>query len=215
VGGFKEISLVVAIGRIVLALIVAVGGLIALDVLVYLSALGSTYDNKVAAAFNDGYDQSYAQTYELGYQEAHGEAYDKGYHKGYEISLGSASPAEVGSWVGLRNPTYEELKRFLATDKTDSNSFISGEYVCFDFAAELNNNAEANGIRAAYVRLRSKEWAHAAVAFMTVDRGLIFIEPQSDMEIELVIGRPYPWWLSGASSPLRYTDAIEEIQIIW
>ena len=214
-GGYKEVSLVVAIGRIVLGMIVLIGGIIVLDIFVYLGAISSTYDNKVEASFNDGYDQGYGQTYEVGYQEAHGEAYDKGYKKGYEISLGSGSDEQVSSLVKLRNPTYNELTEFLAADKTDSNTFISGEYVCFDFAAELNNSAEANGIRAAYVRIRSKEWAHAVVAFETVDKGLIFIEPQSDMKIELVTGRPYPWWLAGASSPLRYTDAIEEIQVIW
>lgn len=214
-GGFKEISLAVAIGRVVLGLIAMLAGLVLLDILVYLAAIGSTYDVTVAAAYNEGYDQGYTQTYEVGYQEAHGEAYEKGYEKGHEISLESDSGEQVSSLVGLRNPTRNELKEFLAADKTDSNEFISGEYVCFDFAAELNNNAEANGIRAAYVRIRAKEWAHAVVAFETVDRGLIFIEPQSDTEIELVIGRPYPWWMAGASSPLRYTDVIEEIQIIW
>lgn len=214
-GGFKEINIFVAIGRIVLGLIAAVGGFIVLDIFVYLSAVGSTFGDEVAAAFNDAYGQGYAQTYEVGYQEAIGEAYDEGYSKGYEISLGSGSNEQLSSLVELRIPTYSELKEFLASDKTDSNSFISGEYVCFDFAAELNNNAEANGIRAAYVRIRSKEWAHAVVAFDTVDRGIIFIEPQSDMEVELVIGKAYPWWLAGANSPLRYTDALEEIQIIW
>jgi len=215
VGDLRETSLVVAIGRVLLAMIVLVGGLIALDVFVYLAGVGSTFDVKVANAFSDGYDQGYAQTYEVGYQEAHGEAYEKGYKKGYEVSLESDSSEEVGRWVGLRNPTYKELREFLADDKTDSKSFISGEYVCFDFAAELNNNADAKGIRAAYVRLRSKEWAHAVVAFETVDRGLVFIEPQSDTEVELAIGRIYPWWQVGAVSPLRYADAIEEIQIIW
>ena len=214
-GGYKEVSLIVAIGRIVLGLIVLAGGLIVLDIFIYLGALSSTYDNKVAAAYNDGYVEGYAQTYDVGYQEAHGEAYDKGYIKGYEISLGSDSDKQGSRLVGLRNPTYQELTEFLAADKADLNTFISGEYVCFDFAAELNNNAEANGIRAAYVRIRSKEWAHAVVAFETVDKGLVFIEPQSDLKVELVIGKPYPWWLAGASSPLRYTDDLEEIQIIW
>jgi len=215
VGDLREINLAVAIGRVLLATIALLGGLIVLDIFVYLAALGSTFDIKVAAAFSDGYNQGYAQTYKVGYQEAHGEAYEKGYEKGYEISLESGSNEKVDSLVQLHNPTYKELREFLADDKTDSKPFISGEYVCFDFAAELNNNAEAKGIRAAYVRLRSKEWAHAVVAFETVDRGLVFIEPQSDTQVELAVGRIYPWWQVGAISPLRYAEAIEEIQIIW
>ncbi len=205
----------IAIGRVILGIIALLGGLIALDIFVYLAAMGSTFDIKVASAFSEGYSQGYAQTYTVGYQEAHGEAYEKGYKKAYEISLMSGSMEEVGSWVGLRNPTYQELREFLADDKTDSKAYINGEYVCFDFAAELNNNAEARGIRAAYVRLRSKEWAHAVVAFETVDRGLVFIEPQSDTVVELAVGRIYPWWEVGAVSPLHSAESIEEIEIIW
>jgi hypothetical protein len=213
--GYKDISLIVAIGRIALAMIVLIGGIIIIDIFVYLGAMGHAYAIKVADAYNDGYYQGYDQTYSTGFQEAYRTAYDRGYNKGYEISLVSEPNEQVSSLVEMHNPTYKELREFLADDKTDLNTFVSGEYVCFDFAAELNNNAEARGIRAAYVRLRANEWAHAVVAFETVDRGLIMIEPQSDAEIELVVGKPYPWWLADASSPLSYAEVIEEIQIIW
>jgi len=211
--GLKEF--IIALSRVVLGIVVLVGGLLVLDIIVYLGTTASTSGEKVMTAYDSGYDLGYAQTYEIGYQKAHAEAYYNGYDKGYEIGLGINDNGEVGSRVEIGNPTYEELIEFLARDETDSNPFISGEYVCFDFAAELNNNAEASGVRAAYVRIRSEEWAHAVVAFETVDKGLVFVEPQSDTEVELVIGRPYPWWRTGASSPMRYVDAIEEIQIIW
>jgi len=210
---FEE--LIVAIGRVVLGVAVLMGGLVAMDLVVYLSVTSSTFSENVAAAYDGGYDQGYTQTYEAGYQEGHSEAYEKGYDKGYEIGLGSDSKEVVASRVELHNPTYEEVREFLGHDKTDSNSFVRGEYVCFDFAAELNNNAEANGIRAAYVRIRAKEWGHAVVAFETVDRGLVFIEPQSDKDVSLVMGEPYPWQQVGASRPANYDDAIVEIQVIW
>lgn len=214
-GIYKEISIAVALGRVALGMVILLAGLVLLDVLVYLGVLGGNFDMEVNAAFRDGFNLGYAETYDEGYQEAHEKAYDKGYNKGYEISLALDSGEQTSNLVELRNLTYTELVEFLAADRTDSNEFVSGEYVCFDFAAELNNSAEASGIRAAYVRIRSKEWAHAVVAFETVDRGVIFIEPQSDMAVELTIGKPYPWWMTGASSPMRYTDVIEEIQIIW
>ena len=210
---FEE--LIVAIGRVVLGVVVLMGGLVALDLVVYLSVTSSTFGENVAAAYDGGYDQGYDQTYEAGYQEGHSEAYEKGYDKGYEIGLGSGSKEVMASRVGLHNPTYKEMIEFLGQDKTDSNPFIRGEYVCFDFAAELNNNAEANGIRAAYVRIRAKEWGHAVVAFETADRGLVFIEPQSDKDVNLVMGEPYPWQQVGASRPANYDDAIVEIQVIW
>jgi len=213
VGGLREFG--IAIARIILGIVVVVEGIIVLDIIIYIGTTGSTFSKEIVAAYDDGYDQGYAQTYNGGYQEAYSEAYNKGYDKGYEIGLEIAPKEEVATRVELRNPTDEELREFLAQDKTDSNLFIEGEYVCFDFAAELNNNAEANGIRAAYVRIRFKEWAHAVVAFETVDRGLIFIEPQSDKEVELAVGKPYSWQWAVTGRLTDYSETIVEIQIIW
>ena len=67
----------------------------------------------------------------------------------------------------------------------------------------------------AYVRIRAEKWGHALVAFETVDRGLIFIEPQSDREVKLVIGESFPWYSVGAVSALSPYDPLVEIQIIW
>ncbi len=212
--GLKEIA--IAIARIVLGMVVLIEGLIALVLIDYTSTTGSTSSDKVAAAYEDSYDNGYAQIYDVGYQEAYyGEAYDKGYDKGYKIGLETGSTEGVATRVELYNPTHKEMREFLTRDKTDSNPFVTGEYVCSDFAAELNNNAEANGIRAAYVRIRAEKWGHALVAFETTDRGIVFIEPQSDREVELVIGEPFPWYSIGAVSPLTSYDPLVEIQIIW
>ncbi|GAJ00677.1 unnamed protein product, partial [marine sediment metagenome] len=199
-----------------LGMVVLIEGLIALVLIDYTSTTGSTSSDKVAAAYEDSYDNGYAQIYDVGYQEAYyGEAYDKGYDKGYKIGLETGSTEGVATRVELYNPTHKEMKEFLAGNKTDLNPFIKGEYVCFNFAAELNNNAEANGIRAAYVRIRAEKWGHALVAFETTDRGIVFIEPQSDREVELAIGEPFPWYSVGAVSPLTSYDSLVEIQIIW
>ena len=209
----KEIG--IGLVKITLGMIILLAALIALDILVYISATSSTFGDKVASAYSIGYDQAYLETYNVGYHRTYGEAYNKGLEKGYEIGQELATKEGAVARVELRNPTYNELREFLDRDDTDSNPYVGGEYVCFHFAAELNNNAEASGIRAGYVRLFAKEWGHAAVAFETVDRGLVFIEPQSDKEVELVIGEPYPWWQVGANRPMSYNDAITDIQIIW
>lgn len=209
----KEIT--IAIARIVLGMIVLIQGLIVVIFILYTSTISGVYDKTVVAAYDDSYDNGYTQTYDVGYQEAYGEAYDKGYDKGYEIGLETGSKEGVATQVELSNPTYKELIEFLAGDKTDSNPYVVGEYVSFDFAVELNNNAEANGIRAAYVAVFSKEWGHGIAAFETIDRGLIFIEPQSDRAVKLVIGEPFPWYSLGAVSALNPYDPITEIQIIW
>jgi len=213
----KEIA--IAMARTVLEIVVLIEGLtfLFLVFIVFTSIIGGIYSDKIEAAYEDSYDSGYAQTYDVGYQEAYGEAYDKGYDKGYEIGLEAGSKEGVTKRVELYNPTYKEMREFLASDKTDSKPYIEGEYVCSDFAAQLNNNAEANGIRAAYVRIRSKNWWHAVVAFETVDRGLIFIDPQSDREVEPVIGigQPFPWYLVGAVSATSYHDPLVKIQVIW
>jgi len=205
----------IAISRIVLGMVLLLEGLIVLDLIIHLSNTSSTFSGRIAAAYDDSYDKGYHQTYETGYQGAYDEAYDKGYYKGYEIGLETDSKEGVSRRAEFINPTYKELQEFLTRDKTDSNPYIKDEYGCFEFAAELNNNAEANGIRAGYVSIRSKNWWHAAVAFETIDRGLIFIEPQSDMEIKLVVGELYPWRSVGAVIPTNYTDAVDEIIIMW
>lgn len=86
------------------------------------------------------------------------------------------------------DPTWEELVAFLQDDDTDSLAYRRGIYhstgepivpgfVCGDFAERLHNNAEAAGIRAAFVvfHLRDEE-PHALNAFETVDYGLVYVD---------------------------------------
>lgn len=209
------IEICYALTRIMLGLILFMCLFIILDIIVYLGATNASTDKVVEKAYDEGYVEGYSLTYEITYQEAHDWAYDKGYEKGYEFGYMSLVSRDVPARVEIHNPTYEEMKAFLAEDETDTNPFIKGEYVCFDFAADLNNNAEAKGIRTAYVRIRAEEWGHALVAFDTTDKGIIYIDPQSDKEIELVIGEPYPWSWIGAIKPDHYNDPIIEMQILW
>lgn len=210
---FKEF--VYAIAQILVGLIVLIGGLVTLDIFIYLSYTGSTFAEEVAHAFSDSYDEAYQNTFDIGYEEGYAEAYDKGFSKGYEVGLSYILHDKVGNFVELRNPTNSELRDFLAADETDLKEYIRDEYVCYDFVADLVNNAEAAGIRAAYVRIRSDAWVHAIAGFETVDKGLVFIEPQSDKEVALEVGKPYPWWQAGAASPTKQQSPLTEIQIIW
>ncbi len=85
------------------------------------------------------------------------------------------------------NPTYAELVAFIKEDITDSKLYVQGlklqegiiiGRVCADFAEEVHNNAEAKGIRAAWVGidLRGNEDGHALNAFETTDRGLVYVD---------------------------------------
>lgn len=71
------------------------------------------------------------------------------------------------------NPTWEQLFSFLQDDETDAQPYTS-TYICADFAETLHNNAEATGIRAAFVALPESD--HSLNAFETTDEGLVYID---------------------------------------
>jgi len=136
-----------------------------------------------------------------------------GYNSGYELGYEQGSIHGAGSGYTLRNPTYSELKRFLQEDETDDNEYIEGVYTCTNFASDLNNNAEEEGFRAAYVYMEYPDAAHSLAAFQTVDRGLVFIEPQSDDEVVVSEGTSFSE-ANGYSKP-SYDDTITRFVVTW
>ena len=91
---------------------------------------------------------------------------------------GDGKPIELIDNPDATNPTYTELLAFISEDKTDTNEYIIGQYVCADFAEDVHNNAEAAGIRAAWVGIdfEGDEEGHALNAFETTDKGLVYID---------------------------------------
>lgn len=93
--------------------------------------------------------------------------------------------------ITLRNPTYEEMKDFLAKDPTSEKPYVAGVFECRHFATEVDNNAEAAGWECAFVLVCYAQGQHAVVAFNTVDKGLVFVEPQTDDVIDIYVGGTY------------------------
>lgn len=92
----------------------------------------------------------------------------------------------------LRDPSYREMMDFLKQDQTSEREYVANEYICVDFAADVKANALEEGIRCAYVVIEYLgTTGHAIVAFDTTDRGLVYVEPQFDWEVEPAIGRRY------------------------
>jgi len=92
----------------------------------------------------------------------------------------------------LRDPSYQEMKAFLTQDETSEQEYLRNEYICVDFAANVKANAAEEGIRCAYVVIEYLGiTGHAIVAFDTTDRGLVYVEPQFDWDVEPEIGRRY------------------------
>jgi len=101
-------------------------------------------------------------------------------------NVGSSSQA-----TALKNPTFQELRDFILRDRVNRNEFVLNLYECRHFATDVNNNAEAKGLRCAFVLLCFDRGQHAVVAFDTTDRGLVYIEPQTDAAIHPEVGGKY------------------------
>lgn len=80
------------------------------------------------------------------------------------------------------DPSWDQLKTFLAEDKTDERDYVLGDFVCGSFAQDVHNNAEKAGIRAAWVAidLANKPIGHALNAFNTTDRSMVFTDSTGD-----------------------------------
>ena len=221
-GVLRRISIV--IGIIIQSFIVLLLAIPVIDQIVTLNekveaAYNSSYQEAYAQIYDvrykEGYDEAYVLAYDVGYQEGYNQGYDKGYDQGFQSGLETGYKEGLAARVDLRKPTYRELMDFLRRDKTDLKPYIEFEYMCVDFSAEVNNNAELEGIRAALVIIDYPQPpGHAIVAFETVDKGLIFIEPQTDEIAKPVIGESY-WQSVGRIRPTDYDDTVVEIQIIW
>lgn len=106
-------------------------------------------------------------------------------------SIPSESIASNSQIFTLKNPTFAEMRAFLLKDTTSRKSFILNKYECRHFATEVDNNAQAAGWQCGFALLCYARGQHAVVAFNTTDRGLIFIEPQTDAVINVKVGGTY------------------------
>ena len=94
---------------------------------------------------------------------------------------GDGEPIELINNPDATKPTYKDLIDFIKQDKTDIRYYIEGgewAYVCADASEDVHNNAEAAGIRAAWVGIPfiGNQPGHAVNAFETVDKGLVYID---------------------------------------
>ena len=119
----------------------------------------------------------------------------------------------------LNDPTYAAMESFLASDKTDQHQYILGTYVCWNYAADVIADAEKQNIRCAFVYVEFADSAHAVVAFNTTDKGLVYIEPQSDEVVQLKLGTRYYQSIIPKSgyhyTQPPYDDTVKLFDAIW
>ena len=92
-------------------------------------------------------------------------------------SKASGSRVCLVNYKNATDPTWDELMSFLKRDDTDEQPYIEDSFVCADFAEMLHNNAEASGIKAAYVGVDFIVGeGHAINTFNTTDKGLVYVD---------------------------------------
>ncbi len=131
---------------------------------------------------------------------------------------------------GATDVPWSELISFLLEDKTDRNPYITDDYTCGEFAEDLHNNAEMNGIRAAWAVIQWEDGSppHAINAFMTTDKGLVYIDvsgvkegiarPQNtDSFVKLTVGEaPYTYLLFPDDyTAVQRTKVVKSVEIYW
>jgi hypothetical protein len=163
------------------------------------------------------------------YQNTYGEVESGDIHP----SLGpDGQPITLVGNPSAADPTFAQLESFLLADKTDQNTYVPGAYVCANFARDVYNNAEKAGIRTAFVGIRFSgvREGHALNAFMTTDKGLVFIDctglealqagpADNDKIVTVKIGIDYqPVGLFPVNGQtVKYSDGgtIADVQVDW
>jgi len=164
------------------------------------------------------------------YRYTFGEVYPEGASSVVRLQAGPGRSRSLNlvNNPSASDPTWAELRRFLQSDRTDTRDYITDVYVCGHFAEDLHNNAEEQGIRAAFVIV---EFAigvpHALNAFRTRDRGLVYIDvtgvppstprPSSgDGLVKLELRRPYQQELLFAPGwTVEALGGVTRIEVYW
>lgn len=127
-----------------------------------------------------------------------------------------------GTKYQQHDPLYSEVAAFIANDKTDELPYDDENFDCDNYVELINNNAENQGIRCALVIIYFYDTniGHAIVGFNTVDRGMVYVEPQTDDWVgNLEIGNDY--WSDCIIPSGNYNygekpdDTIKQILHIW
>lgn len=114
-------------------------------------------------------------------------AYAKGHADGKEEGLKALEQYDLL----LKKPTYNEVMAFIKEDGTDQLMVAN----CLTRAERLNDEAINHGIWCYVVLFNyftgEHYGFHAIVAFDTKDKGLVYIEPQTDDVVKCDIGVEY------------------------
>jgi len=117
-------------------------------------------------------------------------------------------------------PSYKIVKQFMMKDDTDKLTW-SDDFDCSEFSRRFIANFRKQGYFACVTELDFNDSAHDIVAINTSDKGIIFVEPQSDEIItqeELQVGVNYcdlvnwycDWRITKISNCFYYSTSYKE-----
>ena len=94
------------------------------------------------------------------------------------VDAGDVGNVHLIANPGAKNLSWQQLKDFIYRDKTDEDTYDAIVNPCGAFAETIYNNAEANGIRTAFVAidLKGSTIGHAFNAFETTDMGMVYVD---------------------------------------
>lgn len=162
--------------------------------------------------FNLGYIVGVEVGEDVGFMRGNSSGYSDGYVVGEKVGYDQGIKDGAGAGYNIRNPTFAEMQAFLAADTTDQDEY-NDDYVCWNFVADVKQNAYDQGYRCGFVYIEFPYSAHAIVCFDTVDQGLVFVEPQHDDIVSLTIGEYYS--NSNGFVPTWWDDTIVTYVVIW
>jgi len=173
------------------------------------------YEEGFLKGNSTGYGLGDERGYKVGYVEGNVTGYLTGKDEGFSIGYTVGVKDGAGRGTTLHDPSFMEMLEFLRLDKTDQKFYSYPSYVCHDFASDVKRNAFNAGLKCFYVTLDfppSADGGHAIVAFNTTDRGMQYVEPQSDQIMSVIIGQPY--WDRSYYDPPTYDDTIVKIDLL-
>lgn len=155
----------------------------------------SANDTTDQTALDDSFRSGYASGFEDGKIE------------GYNVGFVNGSAASIDAGFNIRDPTYSEVLTFISTDKTDTHTYNFNSYNCFHFCRDFKTAAFNQGLKAGFVYVEFSDGAHGIVCFNTVDRGLVYVEPQTDSIVSLVAGGDYEF--------IEEPNTVKSVTVIW
>ncbi len=114
--------------------------------------------------------------------------------------------------IEYQDTLYLVVKMLLSEVGSWARAYRFPNYVCTHFSKVVFDKMTVQGVRCAYVIVTFENNAsHALVAFDTLDRGLIYLEPQNGYEVRVEVGEG----IDGSYAGVDARSVVTKIDASW